>query len=1066
MYAEVKVKKRAGMKSGTLKRWLSVAVICTFLPNGMSWGALQPPLNQASNPVYGTTGGVVPPAVPAHLAPYVKNVPAAIQLGKALFWDMQVGSDGKTACASCHYRAGADPVTGTGPAPKDLFKRNRNQLHPGPDAVFGNNSTVINTFDPNAPADPVTGLPVLKQLMALEFPWITTAKANYLLNTTIVNSTIPLGTQRDFPLFQLNPPLSRLVIDPLTGLTSDFVTELRDTNDAVGSQGVRLADFMAIVAGSAVDSGTPIADQIFHISSTLPNADPANNVRRVTKRNSPSVINAVFNYTNFWDGRANNHFNGVNPFGPLDQSAVVYRDNGGGTPLETMKIAIPNSSLASQATGPPLDHTEMSFNGRTFPELGRKMLSLVPLGLQHVHPDDSVLGAPLAKAGLGLNTDYTTMIKAAFQDNLTGNKTVNLPTIAVPGGEPFKQIEANFSLFWGLAIQLYEATLVSDRTPFDRFQLGNQNALSLNAQKGFSTFDSKCSVCHTGSELSSAVVGGNNCTPVMLPTDCNRVVFTNNTTHKLIVQDVNLEAGAAPAGLIDAGFFNIGVRPTTDDIGRGGNAPSGFPLSFTQLAKTAGLPFVTPKLPILIPNKINGSFKTPGLRNVELTAPYFHNGDALTLDQVVEFYSRGGNFPGNPELASAMQPIGNMRQDAVRRAEVVEFLMALTDERVRNEQAPFDHPELTIMNGVNAGVDDEIVLPATGGGPAPTPPVVFTMNPVITPTSLTTQVISGTVDDTATVAVSINGGSPAVAIVGAPAGAVTPVPANSWSFTVTGLIAGTANISVTATSITGGTAILSDTIQVLPTATISGTPFGGVTTLSSATLTIGGGGVTQYRFSLDNGAFSADTPVATPIVLSGLADGNHTVTVLGKDAGGNLQPALTPTTAAWTVKSKPPVLTLNPIAKSVKKSTLTIGGTVELGSVPTITVSPPVTASTATTIGGNGIATWSCDISGLVPGTNNIKVTALDFVFNQTQIADAITRVVPDGNMKGTGTVNISDALRALRIAAGIIAPTSDDLLRGDVAPLVNGTPDPDDIINVQDALAILKKAVGLVTSF
>ena len=39
-------------------------------------------------------------------------------LGKALFWDMQVGSDGIQACASCHFRAGADP-------------RSRNQLSPG-----------------------------------------------------------------------------------------------------------------------------------------------------------------------------------------------------------------------------------------------------------------------------------------------------------------------------------------------------------------------------------------------------------------------------------------------------------------------------------------------------------------------------------------------------------------------------------------------------------------------------------------------------------------------------------------------------------------------------------------------------------------------------------------------------------------------------------------------------------------------------------------------------------------------------------------------------------------------
>src|SRR6185369_17993697 len=80
-----------------------------------------------------------------------------------------------------------------------------------------------------------------------------------------------------------------------------------------------------------------------------------------------------------------------------------------------------------------------------------------------------------------------------------------------------------------------------------------------------------------------------------------------------------------------------------------------FPLSFSRLAllqaQTPSLltQFVTPMLPPLVDPKIkdgvNGTFKTPQLRNVELTAPYNHNGGALTLDQVVELYNRGGNFP-------------------------------------------------------------------------------------------------------------------------------------------------------------------------------------------------------------------------------------------------------------------------------------------------------------------------------------------------------------------------------------------------------------------------------------
>jgi len=53
----------------------------------------------------------VPVPEPAALMNFVKDRKAAINLGKALFWDMQVGSDGVQACASCHFHAGADHRT-------------------------------------------------------------------------------------------------------------------------------------------------------------------------------------------------------------------------------------------------------------------------------------------------------------------------------------------------------------------------------------------------------------------------------------------------------------------------------------------------------------------------------------------------------------------------------------------------------------------------------------------------------------------------------------------------------------------------------------------------------------------------------------------------------------------------------------------------------------------------------------------------------------------------------------------------------------------------------------------
>jgi hypothetical protein len=96
------------------------------------------------------------------------------------------------------------------------------------------------------------------------------------------------------------------------------------------------------------------------------------------------------------------------------------------------------------------------------------------------------------------------------------------------------------------------------------------------------------------------------------------------------------------------------------------------------------------------------------------------NGGQATLSQVVDFYSRGGDFPSvdiDPRLERAS--FGTLDKVAV-----VAFLKSLTDERVRNQSAPFDHPSLTIPNGgvVSNGVLTEqmITIPATGaGGGAP-----------------------------------------------------------------------------------------------------------------------------------------------------------------------------------------------------------------------------------------------------------------------------------------------------------------------------------------------------------
>ena len=118
----------------------------------------------------------------------------------------------------------------------------------------------------------------------------------------------------------------------------------------------------------------------------------------------------------------------------------------------------------------------------------------------------------------------------------------------------FTQMEANFSLFWGLAIQLYEATLVADNTAFDRFAAGRNNALTEEAKLGLEMFLTKgrCINCHAGPEFTGASVRLRACPPFGDSEAIERMLMGNGN----------------PA-VYDGGFYNIGVRPTLEDLAVG-----------------------------------------------------------------------------------------------------------------------------------------------------------------------------------------------------------------------------------------------------------------------------------------------------------------------------------------------------------------------------------------------------------------------------------------------------------------------------------------------------------------
>lgn len=437
-------------------------------------------------------------------------------------------------------------------------------------------------------------------------------------------------------------------------------------DDIVGSQGVVKTGFDGIAPGSAEDDGTTLSDPVHHVGGI--------NTRRVTGRQAPSVINAVFNVRSFWDGRANYVFNGVNPFGLRDPNAPTILEVQPDGSIAPVSVVLEKSSLASQAVGPPNNGVEMSWNGRTFPELGRKLLNLRPLAQQIVDPTDSVLGGMVHSSGRGLDGTYEAMVQSAFLNRYWD------ATEQTPDG--FSLMEANFSLFFGLAVQVYESTLASDDAPYDRFREGDDSALTEQQKHGLDVFlhQGLCIECHVGPEFTGASV--------------NNILIEDPVEHMIMA-----DRGTA---VYDNAFYNIGVRPTTDDPGLAGTDPFGNPLSFTRLSQQGvviGPPMLfEPEIDPDLRTAVSGSFKVPSLRNVELTGPYMHSGVFSTLDQVVNFYFRGGDFiEENIQNADAsIRPLPLTPQD---KADLVAFLTSLTDERVRLQSAPFDHPQLFVSNG-------------------------------------------------------------------------------------------------------------------------------------------------------------------------------------------------------------------------------------------------------------------------------------------------------------------------------------------------------------------------------
>jgi hypothetical protein len=623
---------------------------------------------------------------------------------------------------------------------------------------------------------------------------------------------------------------------------------------------------------------------------------------------------------NFWDGRADMFFNGVTPLGFRDPDSAVKVYSGG--TLSNQKLRIPFSSLASQAVGPTESNKEMIFSGRLNRDLGKKLLQpgVQPLAGQKVASGDSLLGdlRDTGKNARGLTKSYRTFITEIFDERFWGDGSGNDVCLDGGGGEvdcltlqdltddsienptlepnpnaAYTLMEWNFALFFGLAVQAYEATLTTEQTIVDLLvggiatgqvvnqttrvrrgqtqiqqqvivpvaglplegciaaaalgnspaaqdvatqlctqhyaqfvhpgaQAGSQAGLTatavtprapiggcatpqnqtlaingvvttgwcgagqladatnslLSIDRGMGRFFSgatACAICHFNPEFTGATVaaltGFGAAPPPPLPPGQARRVPLEVPMERMI-------AFNGDPAVYDAGFYNLGVRPTPEDLALGDHI-GGVPLAFSKIAELiqdptlAVAPYDSDKIAaieaelgatLFIPNPLgggtdltptswtlqlacgpglvgnangnannnptqgcvpnvipgerllrNGAFKAQGLRNVKFTGPYLHNGSKMNLSQVVNFYETAGHFP-NLNLNNLDAGMREFDLGPTDTAALVEFMeTGLTDWRLAYEEGKFDHPEICVPHGhEDTGETILVGIPAVG----------------------------------------------------------------------------------------------------------------------------------------------------------------------------------------------------------------------------------------------------------------------------------------------------------------------------------------------------------------
>jgi cytochrome c peroxidase len=308
---------------------------------------------------------------------------------------------------------------------------------------------------------------------------------------------------------------------------------------------------------------------------------------RVGQRNAPTVLNALYNKHQFWDGRATT----------LEQQAALPITN----PFE----------MGSASIGD-------------------------------------------AASRIARDKDYQTQFKQAFGRGVNEQDMLS-------------------------AIAAYERTLTSFDSPFDHFVAGEANAIGDAAKRGWELFNTKarCQLCH-------ALTDNQRDATLFIDNDFHNIGI-GILRHRVGPLAQQAERGLAQGHLSDIDGASIGSEMSV--LGR-----------FLVTRKQGDI----------------ASFKTPGLRNVLVTAPYFHDGSMQTLWDVMDHYNKGDGI-ANPWLDKDMQPLALTESEI---DDVVAFLASLTSPQYR-EVGDREYARQLALSKVNRPQRDT----ARAFGPKPKQPL-------------------------------------------------------------------------------------------------------------------------------------------------------------------------------------------------------------------------------------------------------------------------------------------------------------------------------------------------------